>query len=358
MTVGGVGEITSSPPNQRYGVLTWAHRNERDGYGHQMDENYRFSGSVLVTRGPDVVLRMSTGKANAETGAPCSPETRFQIASVSKQFTAAAAMLLVEDGALDVDVPIADWLPDCPPRWCQVTLGQLLSHTSGLDHWLGLPGFEVSMLRDADDFLERFAAVPLRGVPGTTWHYSSPGYVLIARIIEQVSGLPYRDFLTANVLRPGGLENTEVGSPSPGAVAHGYRGDRRVDVTEFAALPGAGDLWSTVDDLARYTAIYDAGQVVAASSRTTMVAPHALVTPELAVDSPITADSYGYGYYLGTLAGQPAHFHPGDNPGYQSFLGHLPGTGATVAILSNSEDTDLAGLLRYVLAVATGRGAG
>ncbi|MHC0432549.1 serine hydrolase domain-containing protein [Streptomyces sp. O3] len=308
---------------------------------------------MLVMRGSEVVMRVSAGVADAGTGAVCTSETRFQVASVSKQFTAAAAMILVEDGALAVDVPIAEWLPDCPPRWQPVTLHHLLSHTSGLGHWLELPGFDINTLRDADEFLERFATVPLRGVPGTAWHYSSPGYLLVARIIEQVSGRRYGDFVTERILRPLGLEATGVGVPPRGAVAHGYRGGRRVDVAEFAALPGAGDIWSTVGDLARYTAAFNAGGVVSVSSREVMVAAHAPITSDLGADGCVAAGGYGYGYCLGTLADHPARFHPGDNPGFQSFLGWLPESGVTIVVLSNSEDSDVSDVLRQVLPVVT-----
>jgi CubicO group peptidase (beta-lactamase class C family) len=320
-----------------------------------MDEVHGLSGSVLVSHGPKVVMRMSAGTADIGTGTVCTSETRFQVGSVSKQFTAAAAMLLVEDGALAVDDPIAESLPGCPPRWRDVTLHHLLSHTSGLGHWPALPGFDTSTVRDADEFLERFATVPLRGAPGTTWHYSSPGYLVVARIVEQVSGHRYGDFVTERILRPLGLEATAVGVPAPGAVAHGYRGARRVDVAEFAALPGAGDVWSTVGDLARYTSAFDTGGVVTSSSREAMTAAHAPIAADPGADGLVAADSYGYGYCLGTLAGHHARFHPGDNPGYRSFLGRLPELDATVVILSNSEDTDVGDVLRQVMpAVTTG----
>ncbi|MGW7356000.1 serine hydrolase domain-containing protein [Streptomyces sp. NPDC054802] len=167
-----------------------------------MDEVHGLSGSVLVLHGPEVVMRVSAGTADTGTGAVCTSETRFQVGSVSKQFTAAAAMLLVEDGALAVDDPIAESLPGCPPRWRHVTLHHLLSHTSGLGHWPELPGFDTSAVRDADEFLERFATVPLRGAPGTAWRHSSPGYLLVARIVEQISGHRYGDFVTERILRP------------------------------------------------------------------------------------------------------------------------------------------------------------
>lgn len=126
-------------------------------------------GAALVTRGGRVVLREAAGIADAGTGRPCTPETCFRIASVSKQFTAASVMLLVEDGALDLHEPIARWLADVPESWRQITLHQLLSCTSGLGHWQAVPGFEFERPGTPDEYLARLAQQPLLFAPGTGW---------------------------------------------------------------------------------------------------------------------------------------------------------------------------------------------
>ncbi|MFE2296965.1 serine hydrolase domain-containing protein [Streptomyces sp. NPDC059445] len=305
-----------------------------------------FSGAILVTRGGATVVRASAGVADAETDTACTTDTRFQIASVSKQFTAASVMLLAEEGKVGLHDPIARWLTDCPHRWRTLTLHQLLSHTSGLGHWRELPGFDVDHPGDAHSFLERFAEVPLRTAPGSTWHYSSPGYLLAALIVERVTGQRYADFLTEQVLGPLGMTSTCVGETPLELAARGYRDGRRVDVPEFAAMPGTGDLWSTVGELARYTAAFNAGDLLTAFSREAMVAPHASMAGAWGTDGPALADSYGYGYALGTLAGHTMRFHIGDNPGYQSFLGWLPAHDTTVVILSNNEEPGLDDVLR------------
>ncbi|MDT0441821.1 serine hydrolase domain-containing protein [Streptomyces johnsoniae] len=310
------------------------------------------SGAVLVTRGGATILRASAGVSNAETGAMCTQDTRFQIASVSKQFTAAAAMLLVEEGKVGLNDPIARWLADCPERWRRLTLHQLLTHTSGMGHWQDLPGFDINRLDDAREILGGFARLPLRSTPGSTWHYSSPGYLLIARIIERVSGQGYADFLTERVLRPLGMTSTYVGEAPPEMAAYGYREGRRVDVAKFAALPGPGDIWSTVGDLALYTAAFNAGHLLTTRSREAMVTPHASMDGTWGTHGAAVARSYGYGYCLGTLAGHAARFHPGDNPGYQSFLGWLPRLDMTIALLCNDEETDIDGLLRQLIPAA------
>jgi CubicO group peptidase (beta-lactamase class C family) len=307
-----------------------------------------FSGAVLVTRDGATVLRTSAGASRSD-GAPCTPDTRFQIASVSKQFTAAAAMLLVEEGEVDLESPISRWLSDCAENWQQLTLHQLLTHTSGLGHWSEIPGFDVNQPGDARHALDRLSTVPLLSTPGSTWRYSSPGYLLVAQIVERLSGQRYADFLAGRVLRPLGMTSTRAGNAPSGPTAHGYREGHRVDATEFAAMPGAGDVWSTVGDLARYTAAFDAGDLLTARSRAALVAPHVSVAGLLGTEGPAIADSYGYGHFRGSLAGHPARFHRGDNPGYQSFLAWLPDLEATIAILCNNEEADLDALLRRLI---------
>lgn len=313
-----------------------------------------FSGTVLVTRGGSTVLRRSAGTADAGTGTPCAPDTRFQIASVSKQFTAAAAMLLVQDGELSLDAPITRWLPRCPEHWRRLTLHQLLSHTSGMGHWWDLPGFDIDHPGDARGYLDRFAQVPLRSTPGSTWHYSSPGYLLAAQLIERQSGRRYADFLTERILSPLGMTSTRVGEMPPRTTALGYREGRRVDNPELAAMPGTGDLWSTVGDLARYTAAFTEGELLTPHARAAMTAPHASIAGAWGAGRPTDVEHYGYGYGVGTLAGHPARFHAGDNPGYQSFLAWLPGLDVTVVILCNNEEADLDELLRRLVPVMTG----
>ncbi|MFD7080183.1 serine hydrolase domain-containing protein [Streptomyces sp. NPDC059918] len=314
-----------------------------------MSEIDGLSGSVSVLKGRDVVVRVSAGIADARSGALCTPRTRFQVASLSKQFTAAAVMLLVEDSVLALDVPIPEWWHDCPVQWRGLTLHGLLSHTSGLGHWQALDGLGLEDLRDVRVFLDRFSAVALRNTPGEVWHYSSPGYLVVARIIEQATGRPYAEFVTERILDPCGLKETSLGGPSPQEASRGYRTGRRVDVVEFAALPGAADIWSTVGDLTAYTAAFNSGTVVTPASREMMITPRTAITDKWGSLGPVVADSYGYGYCLGTVAGLGAFFHPGDNPGYVSFLACLPALDVTVAILANEEDVSVSDILESVL---------
>ncbi len=191
--------------------------------------------------------------------------------------------------------------------------------------------------------------MPLCSTPGTTWSYSSPGYLLAARVVEAVSGAAYADVLTARILAPVGLSASVIGRTPADGAAWGYRAGSRVDVPEFAAIPGTGDVWSTVDDLARYTTAFEAGELLSRSSRQAMASRLVLLSEPPDPDDPAPADGYGYGYFLGTVGGHRARFHPGDNPGYQSFLAYLPELRATIVILCNTEESDRNALLRQCL---------
>lgn len=308
-----------------------------------------FSGAVLVTRAGSVVLRAAFGTADAAAGVPNAPDTRFQIASVSKQFTGAVAMLLAEDGAVSLDAAISRLLPNCPARWQDLTIHQLLTHTSGLGHWWAVPGFDINSPGEADELLERAAQLPLLSAPGTTWHYSSVGYLLAARIMERITGRRHADLLAERVFWPLGMTGAAAGAAPSRRLAYGYREGRRVDTVEFADLPGAGDIRCTVDDLARWTAAVAGGEILTAASRATLWSGHAAIGAGQWTVGPATGERYGYGMGVGTLAGHRALFHPGDNPGYQAFHAWLPERDVTVVVLGNDEEADVGEVLRRLL---------
>jgi CubicO group peptidase (beta-lactamase class C family) len=145
-------------------------------------------GAAIVTRGGRVVLEAAGGLADAEAGTECTPRTRFQIASVSKQFAAAAALLLAESGRLDLAEPVTRWFPGVPPQWQRVTLHHLLTHTAGIQHWGNAPGFDPSQPMDLAGRVALMLQASLLTEPGTRGRYSSPGYVLAAQIVARASG--------------------------------------------------------------------------------------------------------------------------------------------------------------------------
>jgi len=311
-------------------------------------------GAAIVTCAGRVKLEVAGGLADAEAGVKCTPRTRFQIASASKQFAAVAAMLLAESGKLDLAEPVARWLPGSPPQWQRVTLHHLLTHTAGVRHWGDAPGFNASQPVDPAERLALIQQAPLLTDPGSRWHYSSPGYLLIGHIVEQASGQPYAGFLTQEVLVPLGLTSTSVGGVPAGAVAaRGYRDGQPVTPWQLSAMPGTGDICSTVGDLARFTAAVHSGSLIRQRSLQAMITPHIpLPDGQGTSDGWVTCDGYGYGQFVGRIAGHAAYLHPGDNPGYQSLAVWMPGQAACAVILANDEAADTEALLRQLMLVA------
>jgi CubicO group peptidase (beta-lactamase class C family) len=154
----------------------------------------------MVVRSGSVVADLAARMADVEAGVACTSGTRFQLCSVSKQFAAAAAMLLTESGRLDLHEPVERWLPDGPPQWRQVTLHHLLSHTAGIPNWREAPGLDPTEPMWISERLEIIQATPLCTEPGAQCHYSSPGFLLAGLIVERASGQPYRQFLADKIL--------------------------------------------------------------------------------------------------------------------------------------------------------------
>lgn len=311
-------------------------------------------GAATVTRDDQVKLEVAGGQADAEAGVACTPQTRFQICSVSKQFAAVTATLLAESGRVDLSEPVARWLPGCPAQWQRVTLHHLLTHTAGVRHWGDAPGFDPAQPVDLAKRVALILEAPLITEPGARWHYSSPGYLLVGHIVAQASGQPYPDFLTEQVLVPLGLAATSAGdAPAAATAARGYRNGQAVAPWPLSTMPGTGDICSTVSDLARFTAAIHSGSLIRRRHfAEAMVTPHApFPDGQGTSDGWVTAAGYGYGHYIGRIAGQTAYFHPGDNPGYQALAVWLPGQAVCAIILSNDEASDTEALLRQLIPI-------
>jgi len=263
-------------------------------------------------------------------------------------------MLLAESGTVDPGEPVARWLPGSPPQWRRVTLHHLLTHTAGVRHWGDAPGFQPSQPMGPGERLTLIQQAPLLTEPGSRWLYSSPGYLLVGLIVERASGQPYPDFLTERILSPLGLASTTAGAtPAGPAMARGHRNGQPVPSWDLSAMAGTGDICSTVGDLARYTTALHSGGLLTADSVRLMCTPHAPAGDgQSAADGWLTSDGYGYGHYIGTIGGRAAYFHPGDNPGYLSFVGWIPGDAVSAVILANDEAANLEDLLKQLLAAA------
>jgi len=309
-----------------------------------------FPGALVALRGGTLVIESYSGLADHQTGEACGPGTRFQLASVSKQFTAAATMLLVEQGVLSVTDPIGRWIKPTPPSWNAITVHQLLTHTSGLGHWPEYPDVNLYGGVDPDREITAFRSRELLFPPGSRWRYSSPGYVLLAHIVERASSEAYAAFLTERVLRHAHLDDTFVGNAhGRPRVAKGYCDGQPVDTFDLGVVGiGAGDVSSTGVELAGWVRALGSGPVLSEASRRTMFTSHVAVGAER-TSSFVSDLHYGYGLLTGRTEGWPIVFHTGDNSGFKAISVWLPENDLALAVLSNEESTDLEPVVSRIL---------
>ena len=304
-----------------------------------------FSGSVLYSLEGKVLFKAGYGYSDRLSGRENEPGTAFQIASVSKQFTATSILLLEEEGKLSLNDSILRWLPDSHSMWKDITIHNLLTHTSGLPHWRDIPSLDLFNPVEEEMILDSFSSCQLRFPPGEGWYYSSPGYHLLALIVQKASGQKYQDFLGSRIFRP--LEMTGTGAGTLYERNHpatGYDGDKAVKSFALSSTGvGAGDVWSTVEDLALWdSALSQPGKILSSRSLDASFRPQVtLIGEHLGRFEPLTGVAYGYGWYLGLLGHEPLRFHTGDNPGYRAMNAWLPDTGEILCILSNLESADV-----------------
>jgi CubicO group peptidase (beta-lactamase class C family) len=305
----------------------------------------RFSGVRLVTRSGSVLACEPFGLADRAAAVRWSSHTSSQIASISKQFVAVVSVLLAERGVLALDNAVGALLPEAPTHWRAVTLEHLLTHTSGLPHWGALAGFDPAVPMDPAQRLPHLLDAALVSEPGAAWRYSSPGYIVLSAVLAHVTRRDYADLARELIIDKLALEGTTVASEPIGALARGYRDGQPVAPWDLSGMPGTGDVWSTAFDVAAFvTAVHDGGLLPPRAQellRGTSV-PLSRTRDEA---SPVVASRYGLGHFIGSVNGQDARLHPGDNPGYQALAAWLPSTGTAVVVLSNDETDDVEAVL-------------
>src|ERR1044071_5299964 len=312
-----------------------------------------FSGAVLIGRNGKVLFQKAYGSANREWNIPNTTQTRFRIASLTKQFTAAAILILQDRGQLKVRDPISRYLADLPSEWRQVTIHQLLTHPSGLPEYTSPPEIERTLnLTGAtpQQLIDLVKHQPMLFSPGTKLHYCNTGYLLLGMIIEKVSGLDYATFLKRNIFNPLQLNQTgyDIRSDILPQRASGYwMRNGRVENAGYvdASIPfAAGGLYSTVGDLYKWNEALATGRLLSVESRRAMFTPY----PE----AQLSGMHYGYGIVIAEKFGELRYYHGGGIQGFASAIERYPRSNICVVVLSNEEEVkswelsaSLAGLL-------------
>jgi len=293
--------------------------------------------AALVARGDSVVFLAAAGMADLELGVPLAPDMVFEIGSITKQFTAAAILMLAEEGKLSLDDPITKHLPDYPPYGNGITIEHLLTHTSGIVSYTGIPGYMATKVQQdvtPAELIAVFEDLPVEFAPGERWAYNNSGYILLGAIVEAASGLPYEQFVQERICDPLGMAHSYYGSSRRiiPKRASGYDdGDGAVVNQRYLSFTqpyAAGSLMMTVGDWHRWSRALFGGRVVSSASLERMTTPYVLVGGE-----PTT---YGYGLGVGEVRGHRAIRHGGGIFGFSTDGLYLPDDDVYVAVFANT----------------------
>jgi CubicO group peptidase (beta-lactamase class C family) len=286
------------------------------------------------------VLEKGFGMADLERGVPNKPDTIFEAGSVSKQFTAAAVLLLASDGKLSLDDPIRKYIPELPDYGTPVTIRHLLTHTSGLRDWgsvAGIAGWprttRVYTHAHVIDILSRQRS--LNFAPGTRWSYSNSGFNLAAVLVARVSGMPFPEFTRQRLFNPLGMTSTSWREDHTRIVPRRALAYERLDDGYHLELPfenvyGNGGLLTTVGDLLKWTRNFQSPVVGDAAFVREQTTPGRF--------SDGRAHDYGMGVWVDTYRGVREVRHSGSTAGYRAFLTTFPEARASVAVLCNAAD--------------------
>ncbi|WP_430908982.1 serine hydrolase domain-containing protein [Maribacter sp. 2-571] len=290
---------------------------------------------VLVAKEDVIHYRKAFGMADLELQVPMRTDHVFEIGSMTKQFTAVCLLMLKEQGKLTLDDTIGMYLPDYPLAGRKVTLHQLLNHTSGIKSYTEMPGLNVFARQDKTptELIDHFKNEPMDFEPGTQWHYSNSGYVILGFIIEKVSGMAYADFVRQHIFEPLGMHRSYYGSKTeliPNR-ASGYmptkNGYRNADYLSMSLPYAAGSLMSCVDDMFLWFQAIRKNTLITTESKALAFADTVLPNGK--------STHYGYGWQRNEILGTPTVEHGGGIFGYVAQGVYVPESEIYVVVLTN-----------------------
>ncbi len=287
-----------------------------------------YSGLVLVESKGKVILKKGYGLSGV--GKATSPDGISRIASLSKSFTAAAVMKLVEEGKVSLDDKLVKYIPDFP-RGDEITVHMLLSHTAGFNS-----NFTRGIGITLQDTVNEIKTKPLRFEPGTTFNYSNQGYVLLAYIVQQVSGETYGQYIKHTFLEPLQMDHTGEATPATktitGFVKDKVTGDW-VEGDYYWSQSGTGTFYSSLDDMMKWYKSFVNHTILSQASVERMWTPHSTLKP------------YGYGFLIKNIDGKHTIYHNGSGPGYATGFTYNLDNDVMVILLGNHYGMDISTML-------------
>lgn len=314
--------------------------------GHRMTDEIeilmrRYHGAVpgaslVVIKDGEPVLRRSWGMANVEGRVMATTATNYRLASVTKQFTAAAVLLLVEKGKIGLDDPVGRWLVSAGDATANVTIRQLLTHTSGIPDYEDLmPAGDTAQIHDKDVLAMLSRNDSAYFAPGSRYRYSNSGYALLALIVERASGVSFATFLRERVFLPLGMSQSvafEKGVSDVSHRAYGYSmisgAWTRNDQSTTSAVLGDGGIYSSIDDLEKWDAAWHDSRLLTAESR------------RLALTAHTATDRAGVKYGFGWRVTGETVWHSGETSGFRNVIVRFPARRLTVVLLTNRDDPE------------------
>ena len=330
---------------------------EIEAYLQAYLDNGYFIGSVLVDCAGEILLSKGYGMANLEHNIPNRPQTKFRLASVTKQLTAAAILKLQEQNLLKVNNSLATYLPNYP-HGEQITIHQLLNHTAGIPNYTSFDDYQTKkrLATKLDDLIAWFSDRPLEFTPGDRFSYSNSGYVVLAKIIESVSNQSYANYLQQYIFNPLGMndsgydrQETILKNRASGYVSTG-EGYQNAEYIDMSVPSGAGGIYSTVEDLSKWTRSLYTDVVLNQSSRNTMFASTVKVPTEEDEQA-----YYGYGWFIDIQHDLDRISHDGGIDGFRTHLARYPNEQIAIIVLSNLATSPVAKIGRDIAAILLGK---
>jgi CubicO group peptidase (beta-lactamase class C family) len=309
----------------------------------------QFMGSVLVARNGQVLVDKGYGFADLEWQIPDTPETKFRLGSMTKQFTAAGILLLEQRGKLSTDDLVKKYMPDAPAAWEKITIYNLLTHTSGIPNFTSFPDYRSSEGTPATpaQLVARFRDKPLDFQPGEKWNYSNSGYVLLGYLIEKISGQTYQNFIQENFFKPLGMNDSGYDSNSAIILrrASGYTpgpgGPVNAGYIDMSIPFSAGALYSTTHDLLRWDEALYWGKVLSAAALKKMTTPF--------------KQNYACGLMIQTVQGHTVYEHAGGIEGFNTDMAYYPDEKLVLIALSNLNGNAPSSILQQLGEVVHGQ---
>jgi CubicO group peptidase (beta-lactamase class C family) len=322
--------------------------------------------AAIVKKDGHVIFEQGYGVRKLGTTEKIDAETNFRLASVTKEFTAMAIMLLVKDGKVRYDERLTEIFPEFPAYGKNITVRNLLTHTAGL------PDYEELMDREEttngprwsaehqiqDDEVLALLEKQTEGkfAPGTSWTYSNSGYVVLGLIVAKASGMPYRDFLQKRIFDPVGMQHSVVYQKGKNEISQRANGTSKdggklveTDQSSTSATLGDGGVYSNLRDMAKWDEALQKHTLLSAAEMAPAVTPAKLADGSdphwpgkhddnnLAPGKPV---SYGFGWFLDPLDGHPRMWHAGGTMGFRTVIQRFTKDGLTIVILSNRADVN------------------